>query len=139
MSVIKYDYLAFPFIKNGKLDVVYKPIVFIKLSANHKLFPWPIKCIIDSGSDFNLLPAKIGEDLGLKIKSGEKILHIGIANVGITAYKHPVKLYLDGYSFNTDIHFSYDHRIPLLGRHGFFNYFKKITFNENALQLELTY
>lgn len=64
---------------------------------------------------------------------------MGIGNIGITAYVHPVKIFIQAYNFKTDIHFSYDHRIPLLGRYGFFKYFKQVVFNERKLQVELEY
>lgn len=137
MPLINYDYLARPSLYKKKLIVIYRPIISIRMSANNKLFPNVINCVVDSGADFNLLPAWIGESIGLNIRKGEKITHMGIANVGIVAYSHPVKIYLDGYNFKTDIHFSYDHRIPILGRHGFFKFFKRVTFNEKDLRLEL--
>lgn len=137
MPVISYDYLPRPTIIDNSLTVIYFPIVPIKLSINHKLYPYTIRCLLDSGADFNLLPADIGASLGLKIKTGRKIEHIGIGNVGIVAYAHPVKIFVKGYSFKTEVHFSYDHKIPLLGRYGFFQYFKGITFNQNELKLDL--
>lgn len=95
--------------------------------------------LIDSGADFNLFPADIADSLGITVRKGEKFEHMGIGNVGITAYSHKVKLFLDGYNFTTEAHFSYDHKIPLLGRIGFFKYFKTVTFNENDKKLQLKY
>lgn len=139
MSLINFDYFLTPYIKNKKLEAIYRPIIPIRCGGNHKIYPSTINCLVDSGADFILFPADIGEYFGYKIRSGNKITHIGIGNVGIIAYEHPIKLYIQGYSFNTNVHFSYDHKIPLLGRHSFFKYFKKLTFNENKLQLELLY
>lgn len=139
MPVIAYDYLPKPYLINKKLTAVYFPIVPIRLSAYHKMYPREIRCIVDSGANFNLLPADIGETLGLNIKKGRKREHIGIGNVGIIAYGHPVKLFVKGYSFKTEVDFSYDHKIPLLGRHGFFKFFKRVTFNEKELRLNLVY
>lgn len=139
MSVITYDYLPTPHIINDKLIAVYTPVVPVRLSANHKIYPYIIDCLLDSGADFNLLPAVVGEKMGLKIKKGRKTEHIGIGNIGITAYVHSVKLFVKNYSFKTEMHFSYDHRIPLLGRDGFFKYFKKITFDQEDLKLNLEY
>ncbi|HVF69257.1 MAG TPA: hypothetical protein VNA13_01695 [Xanthomonadales bacterium] len=137
MPVIKFDYFVRPSIENKKLIGIFSPIVPIRLSAQHKMYPDPINCFVDSGADFNLMPALIGENLGLNIKKGEKTTHIGIGNVGIIAYKHPVKIFVNGYSFRTFTNFSYDHKIPILGRYGFFDHFKKVTFNQKKFQLEL--
>lgn len=139
MPVIKYDYLARPHIEDNKLFAIYRAIISIRLSANHRMYPHVINCLVDSGADFNLMPADIGEYLGLTIKKGKKQVRMGIGNVGIIAYKHPAKIFVHGYDFKTHIDFSYDHKIPLLGRYSFFKYFKKIIFNEKELQLELEY
>ena len=140
MPIIKFDYIPYPYLQaKNKLVAVYRPVIQITISANHKVYPNTISCLVDSGADFNLFPATIGESLGLKIKTGEKVTHMGIANVGIAAYKHPVKIYIKEYSFKTDIDFSYDHKIPILGRHGFFDHFQSIKSNEKLLRLELTY
>lgn len=137
MPIVKYDYFVNPHIYNKKLVAIYSPIIPIKISINHKMYPNTVNSLLDSGADFNLMPAAIGEYVGLAIKKGKKVTHMGIGNVGIIAYAHPVKIFIQGYSFKTDIHFSYDHRIPLLGRYGFFKYFKKVVFNEKKLQVEL--
>lgn len=139
MPIISYDYVPRPFMENGKLGAIYIPIIPIKLSANHKMYPRSIKCLLDSGADFNLMPADVGEKMGLNIKRGRKRQHLGIGNVGIVAYAHPVKIFAGGHSFTTEMDFSYDHKIPLLGRSGFFAYFKKIVFNEKSLQVDLHY
>ncbi|MEK7517963.1 MAG: hypothetical protein AAB583_05405 [Patescibacteria group bacterium] len=116
MPVIKYDYLARPHIENSKLVVICRPIIAVRLSANYKMYPTVINCLVDSGADFNLMPADIGEYLGLNIKKGKKSLHREIGDIDIVAYIHPVTIFLQGYNFKTEIHFSYVHRIPLLGR-----------------------
>lgn len=139
MPVIKYDYLARPHIDNGKLKAIYSPIIPIRISANHKMYPYVINCLVDSGADYNLMPADIGEYLGLNIKKGRKSLHRGIGNIDIVAYIHQVTIYFQRYNFKTEIHFSYVHRIPLLGRYGFFRFFEKVSFNKKILQLELRY
>ncbi|MBA3723382.1 MAG: hypothetical protein H0W89_00615 [Candidatus Levybacteria bacterium] len=139
MPVIKFDYFAYPHIKNKKLVAIYRPIIAIRVSAKHKIYPNTIECVVDSGADFNLLPATIGEHLGLDIKKGEKVTHMGIGNIRIEAYKHNVSLYVGRRKVTTEAHFSYHQKIPLLGRDGFFKYFKTITFNEKQLLLSLEY
>ncbi len=139
MPIIKCDYLPRPYMDNGKLAALYSPIIPIRISANHKMYPYTINSLVDSGADFNLMPAELGEYLGLKIQKGTKSLHRGIGNVDIVAYIHTVNIYFQGHNFKTQIHFSYVHRIPLLGRYGFFRFFKKVSFNEKMLQLELRY
>lgn len=139
MPVLKCDYFVNPYIYNKKLVALYSPIVSIQVSANRIIYPNEVDCFLDSGSDFNLMPADIAEKMKINVKKGERITHMGIGNVGIIAYSHPVNLHLERYKIRTNVHFSSDHKIPLLGRHGFFKYFKRVIFNEKGLQLELEY
>ncbi len=139
MPQIKFDYFVNPLIVNKRLEAMYYPIISLRVSSQYKIYPNSLNCILDSGSDFNVMSADIAQSLGINTKKGEKVTHTGIGNINIIAYKHPVTFYLEGYKFKTEVHFSYDHKISLLGRHGFLKFFKKVTFNEKALQVELEY
>ncbi len=139
MSKILYDYFVTPFISNKELVAIYYSILPIRLSSKYKIYHNSIRCIVDSGSDFNLFPAEIGEVVGISIKNGEKAAHKGIGDFKITAYRHTVTIYLEDYKFHTEVNFSYEHKVPILGRYGFFDRFKKIVFNESKLLLELHY
>lgn len=139
MSIISFDYYALPYVNNQKLLALYVPIIQVNISTHHTILAIEIKCVLDSGSDFNLFPAIVGEKLGINIMQGKKREHTGIGNNTIAAYEHTVKLFVHGYSFETKVHFSYKNKIPLLGRHSFFRFFKQVTFNEKALQVELTH
>lgn len=62
--------------------------------------------LIDSGADFCIFHAGIGEYLGLDIKSGIEIGFSGVQNVGYAkAYLHKVNLEIGGVQFKTDIGF----------------------------------
>ncbi|QQG40829.1 MAG: hypothetical protein HYV37_00710 [Candidatus Levyibacteriota bacterium] len=140
MPTLNFEYLPRPYIDNNdKFHEIYKSIIPIRLSSHHRLYPHTIECLLDSGADFNLLPAHIGEKLQIKINKGLPTTHMGIGNVGITAYQHKVKMFIGTYSFETTVDFSFDHRIPILGTYGFFRFFKTIIFNQKELQTELTY
>lgn len=139
MPVIKYDYLGRPSLEINKLIVIYRPIISVIISSGLRIYPYSVRCFVDSGSDFNLMPADIAEKMRVNIKKGERVTHMGIGNVGIVAYSHPVTLCVGKYKFKTNVHFSYDHKIPLLGRYGFFKFFRRVIFNEKLLQLELEY
>lgn len=139
MPLITFDFTPYPYVSNKNLVAVYRPVIQVSLSAKSKIYPNTVSCLVDSGADFNLFPAEIGEYLNLQIKNGEKVTHTGIANVGINAYIHKVNLFVGGYKISTEVHFSYDHKIPLLGRDGFFKFFKTVTFNEEKLLLKLKY
>lgn len=93
--------------------------------------------MVDSGSDRNLFPAKLGESIGINIKSGNlrPILGIGKDNV-IDAYTHKIKIFIADRSFDSEADFSYEQQAPLLGRDGFFKFFKKVEFKEKNKTVE---
>lgn len=136
-----YHYLANPRKdpKTGKIigQVCY-PVVPIKLCYGHHIFKYLINSLVDSGSDRNLFPAEMGENIGIKIKNEFSQEIGGIGGIKIIAFTHKVKIYLGNFEIDTFIDFSYEQKVPLLGRSGFFNYFKNVIFREkdNVIELE---
>ena len=104
---------------------ILKPIIPIKiLKANIVL---QYVALIDSGADFCIFDAGLGEYLGLNIKSGTEVQFGGIQSLGgAKAYIHRVTLEIGGHEFKTDIGFSYDiskNGYGILGQKGFFDLF----------------
>ncbi len=120
---------------------VDRPYVRIRLEYGKNISATPVTCLIDSGCDFNLFPAHWGETLGIAIEDGEPVNYMGIGNSGLKAYTHKVKIHIEGTAINfvTAIDFSKDQQTPLLGRSGFFGYFKKITFEEENNKFVLAF
>lgn len=142
MSVIRFEYVARPiWIDKEKkiIDALYTPIVQIRISANHKMYPHILECLADSGSEYNLLPADIVDLLGIKLEKGKKVEHIGIGDVGIVAYRHKIKLFIQNHNFETYMDFSRVNKFQILGRYAFFRFFKKVIFDEVKKQVELEY
>lgn len=104
---------------------ILKPIIAIKISRADIVVKYA--ALIDSGADFCIFDAGIGEYLELDVKSGIEIGFGGIQNVGIAkAYLHQVNLEIGGIQFKTDIGFSYDisdRSYGIFGQKGFFNKF----------------
>lgn len=92
--------------------------------------------MVDSGSDRNLFPAKLGELIDIDIKSGDIRPIQGIGNSNIISYTHEIRIYIAGHSFETEADFSYEQQSLLLGREGFFKFFKKIEFKEKEKSVE---
>lgn len=125
---------------SGKAITIYLPLIPIRLSFKHKLGKVAVDCLTDSGADINLFPADWGESVGINIKKGGKQIINGIGAIGVESFVHEVKIYLGAdISFITKANFSYSQEIPLLGRTGFFNHFKRVSFFENDRILELEY
>lgn len=124
-------------LKTGKIvKGVFLPIVPVRLNYNHQLFPNPINALLDSGSERNLFPAFFAEKLNINVKKGKIQPTRGIGTIVVTAYTHNIKIFVQSISFDTQIDFSYEIDYPLLGRDGFFNKFKKVTFNGKCVELE---
>lgn len=83
--------------------------------------------LIDSGADFCIFDAGIGEYLGIDIKSGNELQFSGIQSLGgAKAYIHKVNLEIGGHQFKAEIGFSYDisrNGYGILGQKGFFDQF----------------
>lgn len=129
------------------IAVIDRPKIPVRLFFKHKFFPntAPVQCLLDSGADRNLFPAHWGESLDIKVKNTKPHITHGIGNQPpITVYPHKgIKFYIGNelgtkIIFISEIDFCYEHQVPILGREGFFKYFKKISFIKNA-QIKLEF
>ncbi len=122
----------------GKQVTVLRPRIPLMLSMNHKMFLHKIEALFDTGSDRNLFPAIIAANLGIDVKKGinKKIGGIGVSKP-IDAYTHTVKLFVGGINFVTEIDFSFDQNMPILGREGFMDKFPLIEVNEQKKFVKL--
>lgn len=115
---------------------IFRPVLEVALSDNG-LISNPIRALVDSGSDKNLFPALVAESLNIKLDKLNSKTLMGIGGVRIKAYTAKINLHLYKFSFRTNIDFSYEQRIPILGRNGFFNLFKSIKFKEEEKFLDI--
>lgn len=124
----------------GKLVEILRPKIPIRLSVNHKMFPQTIECLFDTGSDRNLFPGEVARYLGIKVEKGKPRKIGGIGNSEpIDAYTHRVKIYVGSYVFDTEIDFSFKHKLPILGRIGFMDRYESIEVNEKKKFIKLTH
>lgn len=125
---------------SGRTFEVFRPKIPIRLSINHKVSGVLIDCLFDTGSDRNLFPADWGRSLGLKVEKGKmvKIGGIGKSNE-ITAYTHPVVLYVGTHKIVTEADFSDEQNMPLLGRTGFMDKVYEIIANEKKRSIRITF
>lgn len=109
------------------IHYISRALIRLRLEYNGKISPTPITCLIDSGCDNNLFPSSWGRSLGIKIENGAPANYIGIGKSSLEGYRHLVKIHIadSNISFKTIVDFSDEQQIPLLGRGGFFFYFKK--------------
>lgn len=104
---------------------ILKPIIPIKILKAGTVLQYA--ALIDSGADFCIFDASLGEYLGLNIKSGIEVQFGGIQSLGgAKAYIHKVALEIGGHELKTEIGFSYDiskNGYGILGQRGFFDLF----------------
>lgn len=62
---------------------------------------------------------------------------MGIGSQLVPAFTEKVSFYIGSHKFDTEVDFSYNQQMPLLGRNGFFNLFKNITFREEDKFVDL--
>ncbi len=117
---LSFNYKKLP---NG----ILRPLIRIEVSTARNKDGVPCEALVDSGADFCILKADIGEILGLDIKSGAPFDYRGISGAKSTGYFHRVWLAVKETRFMADVVFSYD--IPrgghqVVGQVGFFDHFK---------------
>ncbi len=100
--------------------------------------------LIDSGADDCIFPSAIGRLLGLTVEAGKKQPFMGAGALSNLAYFHRVKLsfMLDDatFRFTAYVGFSTAMDIPkigLLGRTGFFDRFRQVSFHPKEQFVEL--
>lgn len=87
--------------------------------------------LVDSGADFCIFRAEVGEILGLNIKSGHKREFAGISGESSICYVHNLEIIVGNVHYPIPVTFSYDIRddgYGIVGQVGFFDQFK-ITFD----------
>lgn len=104
---------------------ILKPIIPISLLVENKEVRY--EALIDSGADFCIFDAKLGEYLGLDVKSGMKERFGGIQRMsGAEVFLHKVFIAVGGWRYFTTVGFSYhiaDYGFGVLGQKGFFDIF----------------
>lgn len=105
--------------------VLLKPIIPIELVYEGRRFRYG--ALIDSGADFCMLDAAVGEHLGMDIRAGERFEFGGVEeSFGSEAFFHTVRIDVGGSEFPVKVGFSYDianHGFGILGQKGFFDRF----------------
>ena len=114
-----------------------KPIIPIGLLFNGKLIRY--EALIDSGADFNIFNAEIGELLGIDIRSGKKVKFSGIAGEPFEVYLHNLTIEVGGWHYKIVVGFSYGispYGFGILGQKGFFDLFRvKFIFSKGIIEI----
>ena len=119
--------MQFPYKKFKLADgtELFKPIIPIGLLFNGKQIRY--EALIDSGADFNIFNAEIGELLGINVRDGKKVQFSGIAGEPFEVYLHNLTLEVGGWQYKITSGFSYEispYGFGILGQKGFFDLFR---------------
>lgn len=80
--------------------------------------------LIDSGADYCIFHAKLGEQLGLNIKKGKPLIFHGTSGEPQKAYFHKITFKVGGHEHTASVGFSYEMEklaYGILGQDGFFD------------------
>ncbi len=141
---IPYKRFSIPSRGDFSAQVKYSPIVSTILENKDHRLDFSFDCIINSGADYCVFPAYLGELIGLNVELGQKLPMYGVGGKE-TLYFHHIKIVIiidnQPWEFKCLAGFSrkMNHKgVGLLGRQGFFNLFTRIEFLENQRKLILT-
>jgi len=141
---LKYDYLKLPSKTSGAFPrrfSVSRPVIPIRLIKGQE----KVKCfaIIDSGADYCVFHASLGEIIGLTIESGKLDYFSGVSmqqQQQSKAYFHDIKIEVGGHEFACWAGFSRDiEHLPygFLGQLGFFDLFNVLLdFEKERIELK---
>lgn len=122
---------------SGSFGKIRRPVANIHFQTPDKLWV-PIEMLIDTGSDYTLLPKSFSRELGISISRDCNI--IGSRGVGgdteVYILKRKIKARLGNYQRMIPLGFASNDSIPpLMGRQEFFETFK-VTFNKFKVTFE---
>ncbi|MEK7616170.1 MAG: aspartyl protease family protein [Patescibacteria group bacterium] len=138
---MKFEYLKFHLSEQSDFfgDAILKPVIPIGLTVGGE--PFEYDALIDSGADFCIFDAGIGEALNLDISKGRKLNFRGIQESSAAdAFIHEVTLLIGGWKYKTQVAFSYHlgkRSFGVLGQRGFFDLFV-VKFDLLKEEIELT-
>ncbi len=103
---------------------ILRPVIPIEISYKHLTVPY--EALVDSGADFCIFSAQIGEILEINIEKGEKFDVRGITGKSESYYVHSVTINVGGWDYKIKAgfmpnigQFSYG----VVGQKGFFDIF----------------
>lgn len=114
-----------------------RPIIPIEIIHGSEVIRYEV--LVDSGADCNIVPAEIGELIGIDLNKGKKDIVGGITGGGLPYFIHTVTIRVGGYAYIVPMGFMPD--MPsmgygVVGQRGFFEFFK-ITFDLQKSEIDI--
>ena len=134
--MIEFDYAVLNAGGNLSVKLVHLPVIPIIVENEGKTLG--ALCLIDSGAEYCLLDAEIGRALGLVIEEGLPVSLSGVQDPKFTAYLHDIIYRIGERNYPATIGFVDNAQMGygILGRNGFFYYFK-VYFDHRGRKVKL--
>ena len=103
---------------------ILRPVILIEIIYKNKSVSYEV--LIDSGADFCIFDAQIGDILGIPIKEGERFEVAGITGEKEPIYFHPLKIKVGGWEHKIKAAFLRKigpYGYGVVGQRGFFDKF----------------
>lgn len=130
---VDFDNCPFP---NKKSSL--RPVIQIDFDSSSGGFGYFV--LIDSGADYCIFHAKLGEQLGLNIKSGIPLIFHGTSSEPQKAYFHKITFKIGGHKHTAEVGFSYEMEglaYGILGQDGFFDQWTiKFEYQKESIELK---
>jgi len=137
---MKFDYVDWPASPSEAFPgrkKISRPT--IRITAQFEKESYEMLALLDSGADYCLFPASIGEELGLDIQSGPKDWTQGSDGRPFQVYFHEITLIVGRYRINAGVGFAEECPWPLLGHAGFLEQFEvRLNFSRKRIELKLS-
>ena len=140
---VPYQEIQIPAEANSPAKTIYSPILRTSLFYKNQERLFYFDSIVDSGADFCVFPAALGEIIGLDVYEGKHVSSFGVGGKE-TLYFHKVTVEItiknESWKFECQAGFSMKMNakgIGFLGRDGFFNLFQEVTFNQSVKMFRL--
>lgn len=107
----------------SRLVSVCRPVIPIHVCCGRLRVAY--EALLDSGADFSIFHAEIGEAIGLDVRRGSPITFAGVGGATCRGFRHPVSLALGAWSGRCGVVFAYGLNMPygILGQAEIFNRF----------------
>ena len=122
---------------------MYSPRLLTALEWNKVKSKFFFQSVVDSGADYCVFPASFGERVGINVKRGKPTPMSGFGGKGQCFY-HQIKVLavIDKQIWRFECFAGFSEQmdelgVGLLGRHGFFELFEKVIFDQQGKLFKL--
>lgn len=139
---MKFRYKKFPVDRRNcpftNKRYALRPVIEVDFKDGENKFGYLV--LIDSGADYCIFHATIGEQLNLDIKTGKQLIFSGTSGEPQKAYFHKITFYIWGHPHTCEVGFSYEMEklaYGILGQDGFFDKWKvEFEYHKERIQLK---